>query len=129
MKGPDMKSPAIVLAVLFSFAQASAGAWAADGVVAKSNWIDTMKTLLPNSFCSSKEYFRKCFNVTEDQCIEEAVRATKVCVLSITDQMPAELHLPDDGRNWGGKLGRCVGEAYEISLSKSRIQSGECPAK
>lgn len=101
-------------------------AHAADTVVAKSVWLEAMKTLIPNSFCAEKQYFRTCFKVTEDQCIQESARATKVCISTLADQMPAELHQPDDGKAWGTKLGQCVGQAYEISLMKSKIDSPEC---
>ena len=124
-----MKLRAMVVALVFPLTQAAGTVHAADNVVAKSAWMETMKTVLPNVFCNGKgasRYFRECFNVTEDQCIQEALRAVKVCLLSIADEIPAELRQPDDGRTWGSKLGRCAGKGYEMSLIKSRVDSAEC---
>jgi hypothetical protein len=101
----------------------------AETVVAKSTWMEAMKTAIPNVFCSGKgvsRYFRECFKVTEDQCLEAALRATKVCLLSLADEIPQELHQPDDGRSWGNKLGKCAGDGYDIALAASRIDSAAC---
>jgi hypothetical protein len=124
-----MKYSAIALVALLPCVQAGEAAHAADNVVTKSAWMEIMKTAVPNAFCSGKgisRYFRECFTVTEDQCIEEALRAVKVCMLSIADQIPAELHQPEDGRSWGSKLGKCAAEGYELSLIKSRVDSADC---
>jgi hypothetical protein len=118
-----MKTTALLFILLFSTSQT---AHAADTVVDKFAWLEAMKTRLPNAFCGESQYFRKCFNVTEDQCIEVSLRATAICMQSIADQMPAELHQPVDGTNWGSKLGKCAGEGYEASLAKSKIDSADC---
>ena len=124
-----MQNPAIVIAVLFLFGQLMGTAHAAETVVTKSAWMEMMKTALPNAFCSGKginRYFRECFKVTEDECIEEALRAVKVCFASIVDQIPEQLHQPDDGTSWGTKLGACAGRGYEISLISRRIDTADC---
>lgn len=125
-----MKFPIIAFAALFLSAAAAKQA-EAESAVTKSAWLEAMKTAIPNAFCSGKglsRYFRECFKVTEDQCIEEALRAVKVCILSMTDQMPDELHSPDDGRTWGRKLGACAGTGFEIALklTGSHIDSADC---
>jgi hypothetical protein len=99
---------------------------AADRIISKSTWLEAMKTVLPNAFCAESEYFRKCFKVTQDQCIQEAVRATKTCITALSDDVPAELHQPDEGTAWGKKLGLCAGQGYETSLIKSKLESSEC---
>jgi hypothetical protein len=39
--------------------------------------------------------------------------------------MPA-VFTREDGRQWGGVVGGCAGEAYEISLINRRIDSDRC---
>ena len=76
---------------------------AADLIVAKSQFTETMKISIPNAFCAEKQYFRKCFKTSEDECIKEAVRAIKVCLASMEDEIPQKLHEPEDGKKWGQK--------------------------
>jgi hypothetical protein len=125
-----MKCAALIFVFYLSFAPAIETARAADNVIKKSVWMEQMKTVIPDSFCRGKgflRYFRECFTVTEDQCVEEMVRDTKVCLLSIVDQIPDELNQPEDGRNWGSKLGRCVGTRYDLAFRDRLIKSAGCP--
>jgi hypothetical protein len=85
-----------------------------------------MKTALPNAFCAERQYFRKCFKISEDICIKEALRATKVCLASMEDELPAQIHQPADGQKWGGKLGKCAGTAFETSLINNKVNSADC---
>jgi hypothetical protein len=98
----------------------------ADTVVTKSVWLEAMRTRLPAAFCRESEFFRKCFTVTEAQCIEEATRSTKECIKSLAEEMPAEFHQPADGTSWGRKLGECAGRGYSASLRNSKIESVDC---
>lgn len=123
-----MKYPLIVTALLCQQAFVIDKVQAADNVVAKSVWIEAMKTRLPNALCVPDEVFLKCFDVTQDQCIEETVRATKVCLSNFADQMPGEFHQPNDGQTWGRKVGECAGDAYEAKFSDKKKDSKECQA-
>lgn len=119
-----MKSLLLLLCLSFTFI--SSWSMAAEVVLSKSQFIDYMKTALPNAFCAEKQYFRKCFKVTEDVCLSEAMRATKVCILSMEGEMPEKFHQPKDGADWGTKMGTCAGTNYEVSLTKSKIDSADC---
>lgn len=100
----------------------------AEVVVTRSQFIEAMRTSLPNAFCREDQYFRKCFNVTEDDCIREGLRATKTCLLSMESQIPQKLKQPEDGRTWGEKIGQCAGTAYESSLGadKKKLETKDC---
>jgi hypothetical protein len=98
----------------------------AQTIITKAQFTEHMKTALPNVFCAENQYFRKCFKVSEDECIKEAVRATKVCIASMESDMPAKLQQPKDGESWGTKLGTCAGSNYEVSLNKKKIDSKDC---
>jgi hypothetical protein len=99
---------------------------AADVVITKAQFLDAMKTGLANAFCADKTYFRKCFNVSEDECIKEALRSTKVCAASLESQIPEKLHQPDDGRKWGAEIGKCTGRTYELGLVKKKSGAADC---
>lgn len=99
---------------------------AADVIVSKEQFVEAMKTALPNAFCAEHQYFRKCFKVSEDDCIKEAMRATKTCLISMNEDLPPKLKQPDDGRKWGAKVGTCAGTGYETSLIKKKVDSADC---
>ncbi len=108
------------------FLVALLGLGAAPPEVAKQDWIRTMRTALPTAFCEPDAYFRQCFKVTAEQCEQTALSATRICLEELKDQVPAILKQPDDGNRWGSKLGECVGNAYEASLTAKRLHSEKC---
>lgn len=125
--------------VLSVFALSSIAVFAADdskkaapaaiaNEVPRDKWMDGMTTVLPSTFCKPKGFFRSCFQVNEDECIEEAVRATKACLVKFKGAIPAKLKQPKDGQEWGRKVGICSGETFEISMkmAKKEIKSAEC---
>ncbi len=94
--------------------------------VAKDKWLDGMSTALPTAFCNSDQYFRKCFKISQQQCIETATSATQVCLNKYSKDIPKTLIQPKDGTHWGTLVGRCAGEAFEVSLLKKRIHNENC---
>jgi len=94
--------------------------------VSKDFWMDAMKTELPNTFCQSMEFFRECFDVSEDQCIEAASLATKICLHQYINQIPDTLVQPKDGAKWGNIVGQCAGENYHQTLSRMFKNTKEC---
>ncbi|WP_455375469.1 hypothetical protein [Kaarinaea lacus] len=94
--------------------------------VSKDYWVDTMKTALPTAFCQSMHFFRQCFDVNEDQCIETASLATKICIHKYITQIPDTLNQPKDGAKWSNIIGQCVGENYFATLSRIYKESQEC---
>ena len=94
--------------------------------VAKDVWIDKMSTALPTVFCQSDQYFRQCFDVSQIECEETAISATRVCLQKYKDKIPNVLVQPKDGTYWGSIIGRCAGEAYELSFLKKRISNTKC---
>lgn len=94
--------------------------------VTKSDWIKAMSTALPTALCNSKQYFRQCFKVTVQECEETAASATRICLNKYKKDIPNTLTQPKDGSHWGGIMGACAGEAYEITLIKKRISNAKC---
>jgi hypothetical protein len=94
--------------------------------VSKEAWIDSMSTALPTAFCQSGQYFRQCFDLSQAECEETAMSATRVCLQKYKDKIPNTLAQPKDGTYWGRIVGSCAGEAYEITLRKKRISNQRC---
>jgi hypothetical protein len=94
--------------------------------VSKGVWINSMSTALPTAFCQRDRYFRQCFDVSQTECEETAISATRVCLQKYKDKIPNTLIQPKDGTYWGRIVGSCAGEAYEATLLKKRISSKKC---
>jgi hypothetical protein len=92
----------------------------------KEMWSAQMRTGLTHAFCSSEQYFRKCFNVQETQCRTVVAEATDACLKQFDSKIPARLKLPADGQHWGSQVGMCAGNAYEVALIKQRINTAKC---
>jgi hypothetical protein len=97
----------------------------AQAEVGRDAWVDSMSTALPTAFCQSQQYFMQCFKVSQQECVDSATAATRVCLEKNRSKMPA-VFTREDGRQWGGVVGGCAGEAYEISLINRRIDSDRC---
>jgi hypothetical protein len=94
--------------------------------VSKEAWIESVSTALPTAFCRSDLYFRQCFDVSQTECEETAMSATRVCLQKYKNKIPNTLVQPKDGSYWGNIIGACAGEAYEITLQKKRISNKRC---
>jgi hypothetical protein len=100
----------------------------AETSVPKEKWMDAMTTAMPTMLCNPKGFFRSCYSHAEDECLDEASRATKACLIKMENEIPAALKQPEDGESWGKKVGACTGETMEISLAsqKKKIDTPEC---
>ena len=93
--------------------------------VSRDKWISGMQKDLKKSMCSKTSFFRKCFQVSQKQCNDVAERVIARCVKELEGQIPVVIKDKNTG-NWGQKLGRCAGGAYEKELSSNAIQSDKC---
>lgn len=94
--------------------------------VSKAEWIDSMTAILPASFCKPGMYFRECYDVTENECLETSMRATKTCLMKHRDEIPDPLVQPQEGTEWGTKVGSCAGSVYDVSLIQRRSSNEKC---
>lgn len=99
-----------------------------ESAVPKEKWTDAMTTAMPTMLCNPKGFFRSCFQQSEDECLDQATRATKACLIKLGPEIPAALKQPEDGEVWGKKVGTCTGETMEIALSgeKKKIEGPDC---
>jgi hypothetical protein len=95
-------------------------------IVERDVWIAQFEMALPVALCRDNFYFRACFTVTPEECERTAASATRVCIAKFKKQLPAKFHQPDEGTEWGSKIGNCVGTAYEVSLPSHRISNAKC---
>lgn len=95
-------------------------------IVDRDVWIAQFSTALPVALCRDGSYFRSCFTVTAEECERTAASATRVCLAKVKKQLPEKFHQPDEGTEWGSKIGNCVGTAYEVSLPSHRISNAKC---
>lgn len=115
---------AAILAVVISTIALSSSANAGD-TITKQDWSEQMTTLTPNTLCAMK-YLQGCYSITEDECIDEVMRATKICLKKHESKMPAVLKQPKDGEKWGNIIGECTGDTAETQIS---INHKKNPAK
>ena len=94
--------------------------------VSKTAWINAMSTALPTAFCQPHQYFRQCFDVTQIECEETALSATRICLQKHKAKIPNVLNQPNDGAQWGSIVGSCAGETYENVLREHRVNSNVC---
>lgn len=96
--------------------------------VQKGAWVESFKTGFSSFICRKGQFFRECFAISEDECLQEALRATKVCLADKEGQIPAALNQPQDGTHWGSVVGSCAGSAFEVTLTArgKKKKSAEC---
>lgn len=97
--------------------------------VPKNRWMEQMVTVLPTILCRPEGFFRSCYPLSEDQCLEIGVRTTKACLLKLSTEFPAALKQPNEGEKWGKVVGSCTGETMEASLpaeEKKKFSKPEC---
>lgn len=101
---------------------------AGENSVPKEKWADAMTTAMPTMLCNPNGFFRSCFRQSEDECLDQATRATKACLIKLNPEIPAALKQPEDGEVWGKNVGACTGETMEIALTgeKKKIDGPDC---
>lgn len=88
--------------------------------VQKAVWLSAMTTALPPAMCQGEQYFRQCFDVTEERCLEAMKLSTKTCVEQHELRIPEVLIQPRDGTTWGTVVGSCTGASYETTLATQK---------
>jgi len=99
--------------------------------VGKAQYLEILKKKLPESFCSEKTYFRKCYEVTLEKCNKLVAEAAIGCIAKLEPGMPARFTQLAEGKSWGEKIGSCVGGKFETESVKEKKDLPDCkdPAK
>ncbi len=88
--------------------------------VSRMDWLVSTMTSLPTAMCQADQYFRQCFGVSEDKCMEVMRLATRSCLDEHEAELPIVFVLPRDGARWGTVVGSCAGSGYEVTLKGRR---------
>lgn len=115
---------AIQSMILVSFISFSFSAQAVD--VAKSDWTSSMGNLLPAAFCQDNSLFRECYKQSAEECHAVATQVTASCLTQFAPQFPEVFHQPEDGTNWGRKVGECAGVLFALQSKKVLVDTPRC---
>lgn len=102
----------------------AASAQASD--VERSVWEERMTDALPEHFCADGTYFRECFRVDRDRCLEVARESVRECLREHGEEIPERLILPREGRELGAAIGSCAGRVHEEALADERRLTRRC---
>jgi hypothetical protein len=114
-----MKGKFLIILILMLSVDATADNLSVD------KWRSAFHLGLAKSFCAENQFFRKCFDVTEAECLQTATRATDTCLASETARMPATVD-EVSGRTWGKKVGGCAGGQYQRALASKMKHTEGC---
>lgn len=116
--------------LFFSVMMIAAGVHAKTKTVVKSmtkeKFFEAFETAFPRELCKETQFFRQCFQVSEEECFKESLRTTKVCIFSLEKEVPSIFTTAEEARQWGSKLGSCSGRNYEISLLSKKKKTADC---
>lgn len=94
--------------------------------VDKERWMEAMQRDLPVTFCKSMEFFQQCFDINEEQCLQAASLASRLCLHSYETRIPDILQQPGEGARWSNIVGQCVGENFFETMKRKYKNTTEC---
>ena len=77
---------------------------------------------LPIRFCDKETLFRKCIQLSDNECLDAANLVTKQCMKQFESQIPPKL----GSVNWGSKIGACAGGEFirlMLDTKKDRVNT------
>lgn len=92
----------------------------------KGQWIKSMKDSLPSYACQEDQYFRKCFNISEQVCRNSLVESFSSCLKKVENEIPNTIEMPEKSEYWGQRIGSCAGSLFEEKLKSKKVDSGRC---
>jgi hypothetical protein len=122
----SQSAPPVQIATAAPTASAPAPPQTGGVIVDRDVWVAQFSVALPVALCRDNFYFRACFTVTAEECERTAESATRVCLAKFKKQLPEKFHQPDEGTEWGSKIGNCVGTAFEVALPSHKISNAKC---
>lgn len=88
-------------------------------------WLAHMRSELPGVLCQPDQYFMKCFNNTQTECLEASQSYVNACVDNSIVGLPPQLD-EAQGKFWGQMVGRCAFDLYEKFMQSKKLQKPEC---
>ena len=87
--------------------------------VSKADWADKMSEQMPSIMCQSNQYFRTCYNVSEQTCQSVASSAISTCLSQNDSKVPNILN-EQNGRQWSSTIGQCAATKFDSQLKNKR---------
>lgn len=75
--------------------------------------------------CQSDQYVRQCFNVSGNNCLQVARKASLDCLNNETPNLPKILDFVT-GEQWGNVIRTCVDGKYEERFSDKKSKAPQC---
>jgi hypothetical protein len=91
-------------------------------------WLQRMRTGLPVALCAPTSPIRACFSLSAEQCEQSVVSATRTCIADMQSKLPQFIRSPEQGREFGSKIGECAAMAHVVANSTKYVESEECVA-
>jgi uncharacterized protein YbaP (TraB family) len=91
--------------------------------VPREQFAELMAGQLPPLLCSAESPFMGCFGDATARCVEEVAKAVPLCRDSVG--LP-EVVLLSEGREWGEKLGECIGLKTYTGMADVLVMSPVC---
>jgi len=91
----------------------------------QEQWIKFMTQNMPALFCKTDQYYRDCYEVTQEECESTAAFAVEACISSHIQELP-DIFSYEESRKWGALIEKCVDEEYSQTLSGQKKDTPEC---
>ena len=85
-----------------------------------------MISYLPRTMCQKDRFFRKCYLVTREICLETARKVTEECLRSQAPKMGKVIKAGVDVEYWQTMTGRCAGGFYNRDLADHLKEEDHC---
>ena len=95
-------------------------------IVPQAKFVADIQISLPKLFCEKESYFRKCFQISEEDCSSEGKAAVEACAKDDHKRLPVSFKQPEDGQKWGQAIGACAGTKFEEKMVAKRVDSEFC---
>lgn len=109
----------LAMVVLFLFSPLQAGEQT------QEQWVEYMTQNLPSVFCNPNQYYRECYEITQEECKEAISDIAEGCIDKNIENLP-DIFTIKESRHWGPLLEKCIDEEYSRLYSDQRIDSQYC---
>jgi hypothetical protein len=107
------------LAIVLAFS----GVAACKKSTSAAEWRAYVEPKLVAAFCEPQQFFRRCFDITEGDCLAVASQSIRRCfdITTIPDPIDQK-----QGGETGRKVGECAGNEFETVLARTRRHDRNC---
>lgn len=114
-----LRNSVFFLAISLLFTPACAGD------LTQERWISIMIRNLPKVFCAKDQFYRVCYDVSQEDCLDAVAQATADCIDENLSLLP-EAFAYKDIRHWGPVIENCIDKDYIETYVDFYVDSEEC---